>query len=94
MVKVTTNTIAINLGSEETSNGLAADEGLHASKTNELEKGTIDDDHPNVCWKESTRPSPLAPVVKLECPSNRSIKCCLDDLKVFSCSKLLFYFIS
>jgi hypothetical protein len=32
-------------------------------KSNELE-----------CWKESTRPSPLVPVVKLECPSNRSVQ--------------------
>ncbi len=53
MVECITNTIVINLASEDNSNILAADEGLQASTTNELdnhmEKGTlVDDDNPNV----------------------------------------------
>ncbi len=43
----------INLGSEDNSDELATDEGLQASETNtlnnEMEKGTLEDDHnPNV----------------------------------------------
>jgi hypothetical protein len=49
MVEHITNTIVINLGSENNSDELAADEGLQVSTTNELdnemEKGTLKDDH-------------------------------------------------
>jgi hypothetical protein len=49
MVEHVTNTIVINLGSEDNSDELAADEGLQASTTNELdndtERETLVDDH-------------------------------------------------
>ncbi len=57
MVECITNMIVINLRSEDNSDELATVEGLHASTTNESEKGTIDDAHPNVHTYNSIRDS-------------------------------------
>ncbi len=49
MVERISDTIVINLGSEDNSVELATDQGLHVRTTNEsdneLEKGTIEDSH-------------------------------------------------